>query len=293
MIHTTYSKKYFANTPTASMKKLPLVADAIEKLNLAQIHAPEDIGKLTIQQKLKKIHNPDYVDAFDYGSGPLSFSNGWAWTKDIRDGVFEINKGQLNAAQAALDNGIASNIAQGFHHAGVNSGCGFCTFNGLALVASELSNLNVFVIDCDQHGGNGTAEFTDFLDNFYQVTINGTNFGVQENERTTSITLPSITNDFQLYKNALDTAFHFANIYSPDLIIYQAGADPHIKDPFGSLGMTTEQMAERDKIVFSTIKSMDIPLLFVLAGGYQKPIETTLVPLHVNTFQEAYKVYYG
>lgn len=292
MIHTLYSDKYFANTPTASMQKLPLVAESAKSFGFANLHEPEDVGSLSIQQKLKKIHDPHYVDAFQIGNGRLACSNGWDWTPEIRDGVFEINKGQINAAYAALEYGIAANVAQGFHHAGINRGCGFCTFNGLALVASELSNKKVFVLDCDEHGGNGTANFTEYMDNFSQVTINGCDFGIKENKRTVNFTLPKITNRFNLYVEALNSAFGYIKGFSPDLIIYQAGADPHIDDPLGSLGMTTEQMAERDRIVFTKTKEMGIPVLFVLAGGYQKPIETKLVPLHVNTFQEAYNIYY-
>ena len=77
----------------------------------------------------------------------------------------------------------------------------------------------------------------------------------------------------------------------PDLVIYQAGADPHIDDPLGSLGMTTEQMYERDKKVFTKLKAANMPTMFVLAGGYQTPIEEKLVPLHLNTFKAAHEVY--
>lgn len=290
MIHTIYSEKYFANTPTASMVKLPLVAEAVATRGLAELIKPSSIDG--IQNKLKKIHDIEYVEAFDEGVGYKAKSNGWDWTEEIRDGVYHINQGQIDATKYALENGIAANIAQGFHHAGIHSGCGFCTFNGLALVASEFSNLSVFVLDCDEHGGNGTAEFTEYMPNLAQVTINGCNFGTEENDRTICYTLPQITNKYELYQDCLDHAFDVIEEYKPDLVIYQAGADPHINDPLGSLGMTTEQMRSRDNYVFSQTKRLGVPTLFVLAGGYQKPIKELLVPLHVNTFEEAHKIYY-
>ena len=55
--------------------------------------------------------------------------------------------------------------------------------------------------------------------------------------------------------------------------------------------MTTEQMRERDRIVFEFCRSKGIPVLFVLAGGYQEPIETKLLPLHLNTFRAAVQVW--
>ena len=79
--------------------------------------------------------------------------------------------------------------------------------------------------------------------------------------------------------------------WKPDLVIYQAGADPHIDDPLGSVRMTTDQMRERDRYVFSALQERGIPVMFVLAGGYQKPIEEKLVPLHLNTFKEAADIF--
>ena len=51
-----------------------------------------------------------------------------------------------------------------------------------------------------------------------------------------------------------------------DLIIYQAGADPHEDDPYGGM-LTSRQMAERDRRVFEGLEQR--PLVWNLAGGYQ------------------------
>jgi acetoin utilization deacetylase AcuC-like enzyme len=48
-----------------------------------------------------------------------------------------VQAGQLLGAEIALKEGIAANIAQGFHHASYESGAAYCTFNGLALVAKQ------------------------------------------------------------------------------------------------------------------------------------------------------------
>jgi acetoin utilization deacetylase AcuC-like enzyme len=54
--------------------------------------------------------------------------------------------------------------------------------------------------------------------------------------------------------------------------------------------MTTEQMFERDRIVFDFCRRKQIPVLFVLAGGYQEPIKEKLLPLHLNTFRAAVQI---
>jgi len=44
-----------------------------------------------------------------------------------------------------------------------------------------------------------------------------------------------------------------------DLILYQAGADVHVDDPLGGV-LTTEQMIERDQIVFDAARASGTPI---------------------------------
>ena len=67
--------------------------------------------------------------------------------------------------------------------------------------------------------------------------------------------------------------------------------DCHQADPYGSAWFSTEFIQKREEVVFSMAKKAGIPLMFVLAGGYQNLDD--LVKLHVSTFQIAHQVYYG
>lgn len=60
-----------------------------------------------------------------------------------------------------------------------------------------------------------------------------------------------------------------------DLLIYQAGADQYIADPLGGL-LSTVELAKHDQIVFSVAKSIGIPVVLTLAGGYQEPVARVL-----------------
>ena len=289
-IKTIFSTKYTANTPTASMRKLEPVARAAEKCGFSELVEPNDCN---IESKLRELHNPEFVDAFVAGLEPMASDQGFDWSPKVRDGVLEINKGQLTAAEIALTEGVAANVAQGFHHAGYEGGAAFCTFNGLALVAQEHPDKKIFVLDCDAHGGNGTEEFIlrGDLPNLRQITINGGAFGCGAGEKSVSVTLKNVDHDFEPYRNALELSLELIDDWKPALVIYQAGADPHKDDPFGGMGMTAPQMRERDRIVFEALKERGIPVMFVLAGGYQTPIETKLMPLHLATFEEAAEVF--
>ena len=77
---------------------------------------------------------------------------------------------------------------------------------------------------------------------------------------------------------------------SIDLVIYNAGVDPHQDCTTGGLrGVTTEMLKERENIVFAWAKTHNIPVAFVFAGGYLGPKlnEEALVQLHRNTIEEA------
>jgi len=286
-IPTCFSDAYSADTPTASMRKLAPVARAAEAAGYVTLHDPGLIDR----DKLRSLHTPDYVRAFITGKGYLAGSQGWDWTPQIRNGVLAINAGQIEGAQLAFEHGIAANVAQGFHHAVPERGSNFCTFNGLALVAQEFPEKRIFILDCDEHCGDGTAEFTKKLPNLFNFSINGTDWGMHESERSISRNLKPVKKDFSPYRSALEEAFETIRSWKPDLIIYQAGADPHVNDPISSRSMTTEQLQERDQLVFRFCKSEGMPVLFVLAGGYQDPIEEKLLPLHLNTFKAAFEEY--
>jgi len=54
-----------------------------------------------------------------------------------------------------------------------------------------------------------------------------------------------------------------------DLVIYNAGMDPHEHSAIGGLrGVTTGMLAARERLVFTWARHRGVPVAFVLAGGY-------------------------
>ena len=74
-----------------------------------------------------------------------------------------------------------------------------------------------------------------------------------------------------------------------DLLLYQAGADPHVDDPLGGW-LTTQQLRERDRGVFQTARSLGVPIAWNLAGGYQANLRKVL-DIHDNTMLECLCAY--
>lgn len=290
MLNVCYSPVYFARTHTNSMEKLTAVANQLKQWETIKIHRP----KMMDLSLLRQLHDEKYIDAFLTGTeGKLCTISGFKpWNEQLRDAIIAINSGQLLAAKLAFKYGVSANIAQGFHHAMYAFGGSFCTFNGLALVALKYKNKKIFVLDCDQHEGDGTAEFSNRLENLFNFTICGVALGVTSGIRSKSRHIHSERGNFAQYTLAIYEAFNTAKEWGADLIIYQAGMDCHQADPLGgSKWFSTELIEKREHLVFSLAKTNNIPLMFVLAGGYQ-PLEA-LVPLHLKTFEIAYSIYYS
>ena len=76
----------------------------------------------------------------------------------------------------------------------------------------------------------------------------------------------------------------------PDLLLFQAGADPYKEDPYSPLDLDHAALKARDHYVFSMARARGIPTMWVLAGGYTKDT-SKVVEVHLNTFRAAVEVY--
>lgn len=185
----------------------------------------------------------------------------------------------LAAAREALANGIgAVSPTSGFHHCGHAYASGFCSSNALMVAAcvllAEGAN-GIGVLDFDQHYGDGTDDIIDRLDLHGRVIHRG-HPGRGDAEAWLK-TIPG----------TLDT------LSDCDVVLYQAGADPHINDPLGRW-LTTGQMRRRDRLVFEGLRARGVPVAWNLAGGYQRDANGTIRPvlnLHDNTLSEAGRVW--
>lgn len=186
----------------------------------------------------------------------------------------------LAAAQAAINNRqVAVAPCSGFHHAGWSHGAGFCTFNGLMVAACTLRHAGLIrcigILDFDEHWGDGTDEIVTKLGASDWVIhySPSADFGVAELAEAFIEAIPDLLSRFM----------------QCDLVLYQAGADPHIDDPLGGW-MTTEQLYRRDSAVFQALKGLRVPVAWNLAGGYQRPLRRVL-DIHDNTLRACASAY--
>ncbi|MFT5681208.1 MAG: acetoin utilization deacetylase AcuC-like enzyme [Myxococcota bacterium] len=189
----------------------------------------------------------------------------------------------LSAARHAMQHGgTAIAPVSGFHHAEYATAKGFCTFNGLAVTAAVLLSegaRRVGILDCDHHHGDGTEHILD------QLELHDRVHHISVGERWFE---PSHAPDFFARLPKLLEGFRDC-----DVVLYQAGADPHIDDPLGGW-LTDTDLRERDATVFRTLYEQAVPVAWNLAGGYQRDEDGSIrrvLNIHDQTLRECAAVY--
>ena len=232
---------------------------------------------------LYRAHDRAYVD--DVLS--LACANGFG-TRDagVAASLPYTTGAMLDGARTALAERTAVCApVSGFHHAGWSRGGGFCTFNGLAVTAVALRAEGlaerVAIFDCDQHYGDGTDAILERMGR--PRWIRHFTAGAEYHRRG------QVKAFFARLEAELSALGEF------DVLLYQAGADPHVDDPLGGW-LTTAQLRERDARVFEGAARVGIPLVWNLAGGYQRDPDGGIRPvlaIHTNTAREHLRVFCG
>jgi acetoin utilization deacetylase AcuC-like enzyme len=199
--------------------------------------------------------------------------------------------GTIRACRAALQEGVAVNLAGGTHHAFRNHGQGFCLLNDMVIATRTMQAegrlQRVVIIDCDVHQGNGTASITADDPNIFTFSIHcEQNFPLHKEQSDLDIGLPKGTGD-DAYLKALESGLQRSLEWADaELAIYQAGADPHEGDRLGHLALTHAGLSQRDRMVFDRCRQAGLPVAVVMGGGYGRRIQDT-VKVHLETVRLA------
>jgi len=224
------------------------------------------------QQQLMLVHDERYVlDVFN-GDEPNGFGN---TDPAVAQACLYTCGSMVAAAEHAVrHDAFVCSPTSGFHHAGRNFGGGFCTFNGLALAAHHIVtklDRDVAIIDCDQHDGDGTRDIIEGRGGWTK-RVTHSNMG---QHRFTRVQPFYIWLEREMGKARAEDR----------VILYQAGADAHIRDPLGGF-LYTNHLAERDGIVFYMAAMFSQPVVWNLAGGYLRDDNGSIKPvleIHRNT----------
>ncbi len=277
------------------IKKFELVRDRLLKDGTLQTCEISEPQPAEIEDVLL-VHTDDYVTRLRNGTLTTREVRrlGLPWSKSLVRRSFLACSGTVNAARHALENGVASNLAGGTHHAFPDRGEGFCVLNDVAVAIRVLQKKKLakkfLIVDCDVHQGNGTAFiFKDDTDVFTFSMHGAKNYPLFKEKSTLDIELPDKTGDAE-FLEILNKALPHIFLQNPDLVFYLGGADPFEKDKLGRLGLTIEGLQQRDEMVLSFAKNKKIPIVTTMSGGYAQDINDT-VEIHCNTIRTVRKVF--
>jgi acetoin utilization deacetylase AcuC-like enzyme len=244
-------------------------------------------------EQLLRVHHPEYIDQVLSGTlAPDALRRiGFPWSPELVERSRRSVGGTIAACQAALETGLAMNLAGGTHHAHSCFGSGFCLFNDVAVAAREVQIhagiRQILIVDCDVHQGDGTADIFSGDPTVFTFSIHGErNFPFRKSASDLDIGLPDGIGD-EAYlaelHSAIDSIFERL---CPDLVFYLAGADPFQDDTLGRMKLTKAGLSKRDELVLTACRERGIPLAITLSGGYARRIEDA-VAIHFETVRLA------
>ncbi len=277
-----YNDKYVAPaTDFDTMRKSAEIAERIPEMLVDPVCMVEEATK-----QILNAHSREYAKALQTGDpGYLSETNGFNWDEGVWEMAVNSTAGVLAACKTVLSPDtnapkIAGSLSSGLHHARTGSGSGYCTVNGLAIAANSFNNLNIMILDFDAHCGGGTVNMLRDLGIDHRVSQYDLSTNMFDEYDEDENHIISIADNDENYLGkvrkilaSIDTRY--------DLVLYNAGTDPYPK-------ISHETLEERDRKVFERCVDLNIPCVFVLAGGYTFSQDmNSLVRSHLSTIKAA------
>lgn len=251
------------------------------------------VPQAATDRELGTVHDAEYVRKVT--TGALSQAEirriGFPWSPGLVERSRRSVGGTLEAARAALEDGIAVNLSGGTHHAFPDRGEGFCVFNDVAVAARVMKEEGraegILILDLDVHQGNGTALIFRGVPEVFTLSIHGANnYPFRKEPSDLDLELPDGTEDgpfLEAVEAGIGKALEGRDF---DLAFFLAGADPFLGDRLGRLALSKQGLLERDRLVFTACQNAGIPLAVVMSGGYAASVADT-VDIHFNTVRLA------
>lgn len=289
-----YHPAYSAPLPSSHrfpMAKFRLLHDHLHRLDLArpgQLHQPLPIPR----RALELVHSRAYHEGFSQGSLPAQAQRriGLPATTPLVRRTWLSVGGTVLTARLALEHGLACHLAGGTHHAFPDYGSGFCIFNDVAVAArlllTEGAVTRLMVVDLDVHQGDGTAAiFTGDRRVFTLSAHAASNFPLRKQPSDHDLPLPDGLDDDGYLAAVGRVLPELLEQVRPELVLYNAGVDPHRDDRLGRLALSDTGLLLRDRMVLEACLRRGIAVATVIGGGYDAL--PALVARHSLVFRAA------
>ncbi len=232
------------------------------------------------QAWIEFVHTSEYVDAYCTGTlDPKAQRRiGLPWSPELVNRTCTAVGGTVLTAQLALKSGLACNTAGGTHHAFPSYGSGFCIFNDLAIASRVLQKLGlvkkILIVDLDVHQGDGTALIFQSDPSVFTFSMHcEVNFPGTKQQSDLDVPLAEGMEDDEYLQTLAQHLPDLLSEVKPDLVLYDAGVDPHGGDRLGKLALTDSGLYRREMQVLTTCVSQGYPVACVIGGGYAEDME--------------------
>ena len=265
-------------------------------LDLNIISTDELVGPVTCatREQLMRVHTAEYLDAVasvgeSEGDSALEYGLGTS-DNPVFIGMHEASArvaGATLMAANAVWNGSAAhavNLAGGLHHAQRGGASGFCVYNDIAVAIYDLlaqGAQRIAYIDIDAHHGDGVANI--FFDDPRVLTISihehpktlfpGTGLssetgGPNAPGSCVNIALPAGTGDQGWLRAFAAVVPPTIDVFAPEIIVSQNGADSHINDPLTHLAVSVDGQRYAYELIHQLAHRHGGKLVALGGGGY-------------------------
>jgi len=276
------------------MAKFRLLVDHLRRLDLLRddhLHQPLPVPR----RWLELVHPRSYHEAF--ARHQLSPAEARRIGLPATPGVIRRSwlavGGTVLTARLALQHGLACHLAGGTHHASGTVGSGFCIFNDVAVAARVLLAEGlverILVVDLDVHQGDGTATLFAGDPRVFTFSAHAaSNFPLRKATSDWDLPLPDGMEDEPYLAAVGNLLPDLLSQVRPDLVLYNAGVDPHREDRLGRLCLSDGGLLQRERMVLETCLRQRVPVATVIGGGYDTL--TSLVERHSLVVRAAAEV---
>jgi acetoin utilization protein AcuC len=281
-------------------ERLPLTRSLLEAATL--LDASEVVPPVRMDERLLgTVHDPEYVEAVKVAARGGRLDDPWTYGLGTSDNpiVADMDRVALRVCDATVTAADlvargealrAASFAGGLHHAHRARASGFCLFNDLALAIEWLTSrygLRVAYLDIDAHHGDGVQALFEERGDVLTVSLHesgrylfpGTGFEDEVGRgdglgACVNVPLDPGTGDAS-YLEVFDLVVPAAiDAFAPDVILLQAGADAHRRDPLAHLELS---LAGLDALYGRVVALADRHArgrLIVTGGGGYDPYHT-------------------
>jgi acetoin utilization deacetylase AcuC-like enzyme len=262
--------------PTAKYRELASRIRSELGVGSQRFHGWEEVR----DEDLERVHTPHYLEDLRLArSSWATRASELPVNARVIEGFRSMTGGSIRAVRLALEHGVGFHVGGGFHHAFPDHAEGFCFLHDMGIAVERMRADEgidrVLFVDVDVHQGNGTvAVYAEDPDTFTYSIHQQNNYPPKQRGDLDRGLDDGIENEEYLAILEADLDQIDAR-FTPDLVCYVGGVDPHREDALGGLALTDEGIQARDRLVLGRYIGRGTPVAVFLAGGYAPSPERT------------------